>query len=68
MNQSPFVYIFVTIPSILLNIKWMYHLLKAIPFVRAGEVDKIQIKIAIKYIIISLSYGVISYIASNLIL
>ena len=68
MNKSLLINIVVSIPSIILNIKWVYHLLKAIPFACAGDVDKTQIKIAIKYIIIALLYGIISNIMWKLIL
>lgn len=68
MHKSLLINIVVSIPSIILNIKWVYHLLKAIPFTRAGDIDKIQIKISIKYIIIALLYGIISNIMWSLIL
>jgi len=50
------IYIFVFVTSVLLNIKWVYHMLKAIPLTRSGNVDKTHLKIALKWIIIAVLF------------
>lgn len=68
MNEFTLIYIIIMIPSIILNVKWVYHLQKAIPFARSGNVDKTQIRIAIKYITGAFLYGVASLVFVNLLL
>ena len=55
-----FLIFFITIPMIIFNIKWVCHLLKAIPFTRMGEINRLQLRISKRYFVITILLFVVS--------
>lgn len=56
------IFIFITIPVCILSITCVYHLLKAIPFINNGKVNKEKMKKFLKYLGGTILYSIVSFI------